>query len=506
MRSVLLLTAAALLGACAGRELVLEIYHPATATFGTGFGPSFTVQVLDASTKQVVATTSVPSSGSSAKQALFDELALSAGARYTVLLSSAPGAFCPPGGKVVGASPPFVYSKDLKQVAVYVDCADTSNTVGSLLAARSNLAAALLPDPAPHGRVVVAGGVNLSGWLSPGTVLTGTPYDTVEVFDPVTSVATTLVAKLSRARSSLEGAVLPDGSLLLTGGLTKDGLKAPVASSTVDRLQGEQLSALPALGAPRAEHAAIPLAGGRVLIAGGSGASGLASDTAELYDLKGTTPIKGVMSAPRFRPAAGLLDDGKSVYLAGGGWTTAPEPSDLFCLEGSCRGTCEGPCFSSLPGFAAGRARAATAGTVVTCEDGKRSALYLSGGHRRDSAVDTYFDEIYCVDSDRPDAPRLLGHLRHERALHSASLVRGPGGQQRLFVAGGLDAGGGLASAELVPASCPCRTAIGAGDIVEVPLKDKRAGHSAVGLADGGVLLIGGTPGAARVERFTPGL
>jgi hypothetical protein len=103
------------------------------------------------------------------------------------------------------------------------------------------------------------------------------PSQLVEVFTGTGWATVTSTAMLS-ARRDLEATSLPDGRILVTGGVNATG--ARLQSS---ELFGGTFVAGPNMGAAHASHRATLLQNGRVLVTGGVGASGVAINGAELY-------------------------------------------------------------------------------------------------------------------------------------------------------------------------------------------------------------------------------
>ena len=109
--------------------------------------------------------------------------------------------------------------------------------------------------------------------------------------------------------------LLPDGRVLVTGGVTAGGSTTATAE-LYDASQGTW-STTASMGAPRAQHTATSLPNGKVLVAGGS-FRGASLSTAEIFDpATGTWTSTGSMTSQRSSHVATLLSDG-SVLVTGG--------------------------------------------------------------------------------------------------------------------------------------------------------------------------------------------
>src|SRR6266436_6937169 len=148
-------------------------------------------------------------------------------------------------------------------------------------------------------------------------------------FRPQETTATgTWVAKgsMQSARSGACAAVLPDGRVLVTGGL---GPAGSLDTSEVFGMNGS-FSATPALAAPRSGHTCMTMLNGRVLVAGGRNEIGPVN-TAEIYNpaLNRWTET-GVMSSARTGHTATLLKDGRVVMVGGEGSAVIHDSIEIF--------------------------------------------------------------------------------------------------------------------------------------------------------------------------------
>ncbi len=156
----------------------------------------------------------------------------------------------------------------------------------------------LLPD----GRVLVTGG------------MAGERYTaTAELFDPATG-AFTPTGDMHTPRVCHTAILLDNGLVLIAGGF--NGGYAATAE-LYDPATG-MFTPTGSLGTARSDHVAILLPDGRVLLAGGVGNAYTFLASAELYDpLTGTFAPTGSLSTPRESHTATLLADGQ-VLVAGG--------------------------------------------------------------------------------------------------------------------------------------------------------------------------------------------
>lgn len=133
---------------------------------------------------------------------------------------------------------------------------------------------------------------------------------------------------LTAARSSSSSVLLQDGRLLVTGGTDASG---PLASTDILDTSGN-FTPGPPMNFARSNHVAVTLLDGKVLVAGGTGADGRPTDTAEIFDpLANTWTMAGLLLVPRSGATATLLPDGRVLIAAGvssGGATNTLEIYD----------------------------------------------------------------------------------------------------------------------------------------------------------------------------------
>jgi hypothetical protein len=173
---------------------------------------------------------------------------------------------------------------------------------GNTTTARFSHTATMLPN----GKVLIAGGMEQNGvWL-----------DSAELYDPAKG-RFSAIGKMSTRRAGATATLLPNGKVLIAGG--NDGSGKSLASAEIYDPDTNTFSATGNLSFPRGHAIAVLLKTGKVLVAGGNAAGDddqLAS--AEIYDpLAGRFLPTGSMHGPRSAFTAVRLKDGK-VLVAGG--------------------------------------------------------------------------------------------------------------------------------------------------------------------------------------------
>ncbi len=170
-----------------------------------------------------------------------------------------------------------------------------------LLLRRVGHTATLLED----GRILIVGGA-----LDFGT--RAAVQTSVELFDPLTQTLT-LGPPMAKARAYHVAALLPDGTVLVAGGLGPNG-----ALASAERFDPLADMWLPAdrMHASRFEARAVVLPGGRVLVVGGAGS---AAHTSDLFDFQSGTWTPAMLTQPRTTGHAALLLASGEVLVVGAG-------------------------------------------------------------------------------------------------------------------------------------------------------------------------------------------
>jgi WD40 repeat protein len=175
---------------------------------------------------------------------------------------------------------------------------------GSLLEGRYGHTSTLLPD----GRVLILGGVAFDAGSLDFRA-------SAEMWEP-DSESFGSVASLPRTLIGHTATLLPDGRVLVVGGVT-DGGAALNDAAFLWEPKTEDFSPGGSLAVGRQTHTATLLPDGRVLVVGGDDGSG-SLDGAELWDPDtGSFHAAGSLAVGRSGHAATLLPDGQVLVVAG---------------------------------------------------------------------------------------------------------------------------------------------------------------------------------------------
>ncbi len=173
----------------------------------------------------------------------------------------------------------------------------------------------------PNGDVLIAGGMGDDGLVQ----------STLSMRDSSTHAVVKLASKLQSPRAWHSATVLPDGGVLILGGIGRDGNVV-----TVVELFDPQSQTVATLAAgaptPRAFHTATVLTDGSVLVAGGVSQNGVALKSLELWDPrhKSGTVLPAHLSETRRNHSATLLPDGRVLFWGGKGAETTSPADEIF--------------------------------------------------------------------------------------------------------------------------------------------------------------------------------
>ena len=312
---------------------------------------------------------------------------------------------------------------------------------GDLATARFSHTATLLPN----GKVLVAGGIGVGGM----------EVGSAELYGPA-SGTWTLTGSLVNARDGHTATLLPNGKVLVAGGY---GTAGPLPSAELyDPATGTWSSTGP-LAVARYYFTATLLPNGKVLVAGGTNLASGTLTGAELYDPQnGTWTPTGSLLRPRTEYTATLLPNGK-VLVVGGFGAAAFQSAELYDPE-SGNWTLTGAPLSEHIEH-----------TATLLPNGK----VLVAGSNTCCAADA---ELY---DPANGTWRSTGSLITPRTGHTATLLE----NGKVLVAGGQDNGNVLGDGEVYDPGSETWMAIGN----KIP---GRASHTATLLPNGQVLVAGG--------------
>jgi hypothetical protein len=211
---------------------------------------------------------------------------------------------------------------------LYDPSTGTFSPTGSLGTARGFHTATRLAD----GRVLIAGG-DVAGWDDFGPFLAS-----AEIYDPTTGTFSP-AGPLAEGRSHHAATLLPDGRVLVSGGVTSGGDAVSLASAELFDPATGTFSPTGAMTDGRVYHTATVLSDGRVLMTGGCPFGRVYANnpeflkSAELYDpATGTFTPTGSMFYGRTWAEAMLLADDR-VLITGGvgdGSTISLDTAEIY--------------------------------------------------------------------------------------------------------------------------------------------------------------------------------
>jgi N-acetylneuraminic acid mutarotase len=416
---------------------------------------------------------------------------------------AAPGASTPTASTPASARPsPIAPARSSLRAAVWLQA-------GDLREARNATNIAVVGA----GEVLVVGSDYRTSWLSAcGAATEGS--DAVEIGDPKTKVW----RKTTSLRSRREAPVLVglrDGRAMLTGGETgeSDG-NVSYSSTYVFDPADRSWTRSGLMNTARSNPAGVLLADGRVLVGGGryiDQAHALRMlDSSELWDpASGTWSRTGSLGDPRVGASAVTLEDGR-VLIVGGVASPESVPVEQASTEVydpvSGRWSSAGSLATARSGFA-----------LVALADGGALVVGGFGGPGT-----TTFERLSTVERFDPVSNTWSAAATLRVPVAGASGVRLADG--RVLLAGGsarepklIDENAGTYVSGLTADALLFDPETGEWTAT-TPMPSRRAGASAIVLADGSIVLAGGsgsegspadTPGCPvahpQVWRFVPG-
>ncbi len=232
----------------------------------------------------------------------------------------------PPGwcGKVLVAGGRGPDGKPSRSAELYDSTTGSWRRVNQLATARTGHTATVLPD----GRVLVAGGVAEGAGGEEST-------RSAELYDPAaetwTATASLGVGRYGHTATVTDGRVLAAGGFeTLFNEVLEEVRDEPTASAELYDPAGDRWAPTGSLAVARAHHNATLLAGGRVLVTGGVDDDRNLRRSTELYDPRsGRWSAAAPMGVGHSEHSSSLLADGR-VLVAGGG---KGPPEDATMVE-----------------------------------------------------------------------------------------------------------------------------------------------------------------------------
>ena len=213
--------------------------------------------------------------------------------------------------QIVDGGFPFpFFGQAIAASEVYDPATNSFSATGAMSGARFAHTATLLPN----GKVLIAGGLVTEG--------AGQALLTAELYDPATGTFNP-TGNMGTPRAGHTATLLANGKVLVSGGLTSMDVTGVVSSAELYDPATGAFTPTGSMTEAREEHTATQLPDGRVLIVGGNSVTDTLA-SAEIYDpLTGSFAFAGSMGTPRSTHTATLLRDG-TVLAAGGNSKARP--------------------------------------------------------------------------------------------------------------------------------------------------------------------------------------
>ena len=437
-----------------------------------GTGRVLTVEALDAAGQPYSRGVSLPFETTSGTQRLF---------LYIGVLGRS-GAFSGPPAVSEGLYPDWrnLYRTSMRTVCPASDTACLLSGAGRVFH---------LAKPLPDGRVLLGGGRVAADSFDPMARVSRLGSLTLERFDPTAGAFLLDDVRLDcdpgdrmclrQPRAFAAAAALSSGKTwLITGG-------EPTGEVPVEIFDVLQLTSHPGPEARfRTRHVAQSLSGGGVLVAGGLDPAGTVLSDAEIYDERrgsfGAAPFS--LSAPR--AGASWVDTDEGLLIIGGweAWESWPQ-NGVPLRRASAR--VDRLRFSAggwqTSSFSLQHARAEHSATLLLPDNPGEVRILVCGGLRDAVALE---DTCEILDV-RLESSSVIPGLQFQRFGHTANTLLDGRVLLRGEVGGGGQAGGSNTALLLTPR--------GAFPREMIPMLARRAGHSATLLANGNVLVVGGT-------------
>ncbi len=281
----------------------------------------------------------------------------------------------------------------------------------------------------PNGKVLILGGLNSN------TVSAALALNTAELFDPATGVFTA-TGSMTAPRDLATATVLPNGKVLVVGGY--DATSATLTSAELYDPATGVFTATGSMSVPRQEHTATLLPNGRVLIAGGVKWAFPTTfyASAEIYDpATGQFTLTGTMNSAHVDHTATLLSNGKVLVASGEGSTNPDASNQQITLSAELYDPSTGT-FTPTGSMTIGRFNQA----ATTLSDGR---VVITGGYADvNTRTATASAELYDP-STGTFSP--TGTMNVARAEHTSTLL--PNGT--VLIGGGFSSAGFFSGVQL---------------------------------------------------------
>jgi hypothetical protein len=306
-----------------------------------------------------------------------------------------------------------------------------------------------------NGDVIIAGGAGQAGSADPGA----------EIFN-ATSETFQLAASMSEVRYGHTATLLANGKVLIVGGRNSASACTQCSSRTAELYDPatQTFSPTGSMSTERSFHAAVLLQDGRVLVAGGASDLAGSSSTVEIYDpLTGQFSAGGSMSAQRVQHTATLLGNGHVLLAGGEGTSSIPFSADIFDPASG----------QFVEAGIAPRSRNGHSATILA--DGR---VLLGGGGAGNLP---YFQSRIFNPKNNSVSPDIAIFV--PRMFHTATMLGGAT-EQILLTGGRTSTNNREDTSEIFESG---------GFRPTVSMNRARSGHAATLLADGSVLITGGS-------------
>ena len=200
-----------------------------------------------------------------------------------------------------------------------------SPTNNHMIYCRRQHTSSLLPD----GTVLLAGGMG-KRFVEKGNPLLEVPLPNAELYNPGSGEFVELKNEMSTPRYGHSATPLPNGFVLIAGGLSTSSLGTLTSAEVYDP-STNSFSAVPSMNVPRAFHTATLLSKGEVLMCGGVDRNGAPVSSAEIYYPSINQFVRvGELTHARGYHCAALLDDGNVLFAAGWDGHQALKSAEIY--------------------------------------------------------------------------------------------------------------------------------------------------------------------------------